>query len=90
MGEPPSLEVLQNRVDVAMRDMVSGHGGDGMGLDLGILEVFSILNDSVILRDGAKEERKALLALSSTSHRSPSICDHVRVTFCFRRAEASV
>jgi len=72
-----------------MRDMVSGHGGDGMGLDLGILEVFSILNDSVILRDGAKEERKALLALSSTSHRSPSICDHVRVTFCFRRAEAS-
>ena len=34
MGSP-SLEVFQNRVDVALRDVVSGHGGDGLaaGLD---------------------------------------------------------
>jgi len=28
-----SMEVLQNRVDVALRDVVSGHGGVGCGLD---------------------------------------------------------
>ena len=28
--ESPSMEVLKNRVDVALRDMVSGHGGDGL------------------------------------------------------------
>ena len=27
----PSLEVLQNHGDVALRDMVSGHGGDRSG-----------------------------------------------------------
>ena len=31
--QPPSLEVLRNRVDVALRDVVSGHGGDGLVLD---------------------------------------------------------
>ena len=30
--ESPSLEVLKNRVDV--RDMVSGHGGDGLMIEL--------------------------------------------------------
>ena len=31
----PSPEVFQNRVDVALRDVVSGHSGDGLatGLD---------------------------------------------------------
>ena len=29
--------------------MVRGHGGDGLQLDLVILEVFSNLNDSMIL-----------------------------------------
>ena len=28
--ESPSLEVLKNHRDVALRDMVSGHGGDGL------------------------------------------------------------
>ena len=28
--ESLSLEVLKNRVDVALRDMVSGYGGDGL------------------------------------------------------------
>jgi len=28
--ESPSLEVLKNRVDVALRDVVVGHGGDGL------------------------------------------------------------
>jgi len=33
--ESPSLEVLKNRGDVALRDVVSGHGGGGLevGLD---------------------------------------------------------
>ena len=32
-----------------LRDMVSEHGGDELGLDLEILEPFSHLNDSMIL-----------------------------------------
>ena len=33
--ESPSLEVLKSRVDVALRDVGSEHGGDGLmvGLD---------------------------------------------------------
>ena len=33
--ESPSLKVFKNHVDVALSDMVSGHGGDGLmvGLD---------------------------------------------------------
>ena len=33
--ESPSLEVFKKRADVALRDMVSGHGGHGLmaGLD---------------------------------------------------------
>ena len=30
MGESLSLEVFKKRADVAMSDMVSGHGGDGL------------------------------------------------------------
>ena len=35
MVESPSLEVFKNSVDVALRDVVSGHGGGGLlvGLD---------------------------------------------------------
>ena len=36
----PSLEVLKNCGDVALRDVVSGHGGDGLVVGLG--EVFSL------------------------------------------------
>ena len=35
--ESPSLEVFQNCVDMALRDMVSGHGGDGLEVGLGDL-----------------------------------------------------
>ena len=35
-----SLEVFKNHGDVALRDVVSGHGGGQLGLDLVILEVF--------------------------------------------------
>ena len=31
------------------RDVVSGHGGDGLGSDLMILEVFSNLNESMTI-----------------------------------------
>lgn len=33
--ESPSLEVFKKRVDVALRDMVSAHGGDGLIFGLG-------------------------------------------------------
>ena len=45
----PSLEVLKNRGDVALRDVVSGHGGNGLALDWMVLVIFSNLNDSMIL-----------------------------------------
>ena len=32
--ESPSLEISKNRVDVALRNVVSGHGGDGLGVGL--------------------------------------------------------
>jgi len=41
--ESLSLEVFKKCRDVALRDMVSGLGGDGLGLDWVILVVFSIL-----------------------------------------------
>lgn len=44
-----SLEVLKTHGDEALRDIVSEHGGDGLGLDRIISEVFSNLNDSMIL-----------------------------------------
>ena len=34
---------------MALRDAVSGHGGDGLGLDLVLLVIFSNLHHSVIL-----------------------------------------
>jgi len=44
------MEVFKKRVDVALRNMVSRHSGDGLGLDLVILEVFFSLNVSMILQ----------------------------------------
>ena len=35
--ESPSLEVFKSRVDVALRDMVSGHHGDGLMVGLDVL-----------------------------------------------------
>ena len=35
--QSPSLEVFTNHVDVALRDMVSGHGGDRLMVGLGDL-----------------------------------------------------
>jgi len=37
MVESPSLQVLKKRVDVALKDVVSGDGGDGWWLDFIIL-----------------------------------------------------
>ena len=47
VGSLPLEMVLESHGDVALRSMVSGHVG--LGLDLGILEDFSNLNDSMIL-----------------------------------------
>ena len=33
VGKSPSLDVFKSGMDVALRDMVSGHGGYGLGLD---------------------------------------------------------
>jgi len=41
------LGVFSNRGDVALRGMVSGHGG--LGLDLGIIDFFPNPNDSMML-----------------------------------------
>ena len=46
----PCLETFQNHGDVALMDVVTGHGGGGLGLDMGISEVSSNIKDSVILR----------------------------------------
>lgn len=35
--ESPSLEVLRNRMDVALRDLVSGHDEGGLAVGLGDL-----------------------------------------------------
>ena len=45
--ESPSLEVFKNCGDVALRDVVSGHGGDGLEVGLGDLRVLFNLNDSM-------------------------------------------
>ena len=39
--QSPSLEVFQNCVDVALRDVVSGHGGGGLLVGLGDLRGLS-------------------------------------------------
>jgi len=41
--ESPSLEVFKSRVDVALRDMGSGHGVMGCWLDWVVLEVIPTL-----------------------------------------------
>ena len=45
--ESPSLEVFKERVDVALRDVVSGDGVMGWWLDQVVPEVFSNPNDSI-------------------------------------------
>jgi len=41
------MEVLKDHVDMALRDMVSGHGGDSLVVGLDDLEALSNLNDSM-------------------------------------------
>jgi len=45
----PSLEVFKNHGDVTMRDMVSGHGGDGLMAGLDEPRDLSNRNDFMIL-----------------------------------------
>ena len=45
--ESPSLEVFKNCADVALRDVVSGHGGGELELDWVILVIFSNLKNSI-------------------------------------------
>jgi len=39
--ESPSREVFRKRLDVALRDVVRGHGGDGLGVRLGAVKGIS-------------------------------------------------
>ena len=48
VGESPSLELIKNHGDAALRDMEGRE--DGLGLGLVILEVFSNLYDSKMVR----------------------------------------
>lgn len=47
--ESASLDVFQNHVDVVLRDMVSGHGGDGSAVGLDDLGDLFHLNDFMVL-----------------------------------------
>lgn len=47
--ESRTLEVFKRHIEVALTGLASGNGGDGMGLDLMNLEVYSNLKGSVIL-----------------------------------------
>jgi len=48
MVESPFLEVFKKCVDVALGDMISGHGGDGLTVGLDDFSSFSNLNDYMI------------------------------------------
>jgi len=43
------LELFKDHGEGALRDVVSGHGEDGLGLDSVILEIFFSFNDSIAL-----------------------------------------
>ena len=45
--ESPSLELFKKHVDVALRDVVSGHSEDGIVIGLIVLRDFSSLSDSM-------------------------------------------
>ena len=59
----PSLEVFKNHVDVALRDVVSGHGGVGWMISM----VFSNLTDYMILRS-------AMAMLTETQNNLAKLC----------------
>ncbi len=40
MGESPTLEVFKKRVNMAPRDVVSGHDGDGLTIGLDVSGLF--------------------------------------------------
>jgi len=48
--ESVSLEVFKNCEDVALRDVVRGHGVMGWLFDCVVLEVFYDLNDSMVIQ----------------------------------------
>ena len=72
VAESLSLEVFKKRVDVALRDVVGGHGGDGSTVGLDDLRGLSNLYDSVIL---------CVAAISHGRHSSPGSYGKLQQTF---------
>ena len=64
--ESLSLEVFKKRVDVALGDMVSGHGGGGLMNGLNDPSDISSFNDSVILLTGCPHILEQLLTFRVT------------------------
>jgi len=69
--QSPSPKVVTNRVEVALRDVVSGHGWGGLVAGLGILEGFSVLNDPVILCPNLYPNSASRVTLVKTAVSSP-------------------
>ena len=81
--ESLSLEVFKNYGDVALRDMVSRHGGDGLVLGLGDLRGLFQAFDSMIIAGHQKvgadrtvlEEHEAALGVSDQDwDLQPDLC----------------
>ena len=76
----PSLGVFKNCRDVALGDVVNGHGEDGLGLDFVLSEVFSNLNDSMILCPTACKLRAPVP--TARSKLQCSVCGSSSVALC--------
>ena len=77
-----SLEVFKNRVDVALRDMVSRHGGDVLMVGLDDLRGLSNLNDSVFLSLFTESNAKPC---SDNSHAALILQDEVKTSVVRKR-----
>jgi len=83
-----SLEVFRHRGDVALRDVVSECGGDGLTVGPGHLRGLSNLNDSMILEHYLsltilEGKNKTSLEAKNQCDSSPLSSDRPRTRDCF-------
>lgn len=74
-GGAPSPGGVRGCGDVALGEVVSGHGG--VGLDLGIIELFSNLNDSITLNTPTWDPAMPYLDREGESHEAEAAEVHV-------------